>query len=361
MLQKRLDAYFDELIKTQRIPGCGLIVRKNGSEVYHNCVGLADIEKNEILKETTVFRMASMTKLIIAVAVMKLVEEKKLSLNDNLVKFFPDYPEEKKRVRIRHLLSHSSSLGQSDKSNRYAEKVFDIHDTLQQRMAKWGEMPFDCELGESADYSALVNYDLLGRIIEIVTGENLDVWLKENIFYPLKMTDTGYFLSDEQKARLAPCYISDKGKLIRQAEHNPLFDTVSTEFGYCSGAAGIFSTLQDYDRFTTMLANKGILEGVRILSENSLALMCTPYQITDKECLPGCPWGLGFMIFKEPQKAGISVLPETFGWSGALGTHMFVHLLSGISATFVISMGDLNGAASFISRDIEKIIFEELA
>lgn len=361
MLKKRLDTYFEQLIEEKRIPGCGLIVRKKGTEIYHNCLGMADIEEGRKLDDTTVFRMASMTKLIIAVAIMKLIEERKLSLNDNLVKFFPEYPEEKKRVRIRHLLNHSSSLGQTEKSNEYAEQVFDIHDTLEQRTAKWGNMPFDCELGESASYSALVNFDLLGRIIEVVTGENLDDWLKNNILHPLGMMSTGYFLSKEQMSNLAPCYIYENGKLIRQPEHNVLFDHVTTEYGYCSGAAGIFSTLKDYDRFTTMLAYGGKMNGVRILSEKSIEQMCTPYQITDKECQPGCPWGLGFMLFLKPERSKIFVAPGTFGWSGALGTHMFVHSDSGISATFTVSMGDLDGAESFISREIEKIVFEELA
>ena len=360
MLEKRMDDMLNKLIQSNRIPGCGLKVRKNGELVYDKCLGLYDVEKEKAVTERTIYRMASMTKLIIAVSIMHLTEEGVLSLNDNLVKFFPHYPEEKKRVRIRHLLNHSSSLGQLQPRNDFYDQNFAPEDLLEERVDKWADMPFDCELGESADYGAIVNFDILGRIIEIVTGENLDAWLKKNIFHPLGMMDTGYFLTEEQKIRKAPIYISTDGKRVLPFDNDPLIQAVTSDFGYCSGAGGIFSTLYDYDRFTTMLVNGGKLDDVRIISEKSLDLMRTPNQITDKECRPGCPWGLGFMVFIHPEKANMDVAPGTFGWSGAFGTHMFVQKEMGISATFVVSMGDLQGAESFISRNIEKIVFEEL-
>ena len=360
MLREKLDQYLDTLLVQGKIPGCGLIVRQGGDVIYKSCKGLRDIEADAPAEEDTVFRMASMTKLIIAVAVMKLAEEKKLSLNDNLVRFFPDYPEEKKRVRIRHLLNHSSSLGQTPKSMDYFWKVLDLKEDLKSRTDKWAWMPFDCELAETADYSAFVNFDLLGRIIEVTSDMPLDDYLKENILLPLKMEDTGFFLTDEQMSRLAACYNYTDGKLVREGEHTLLLDASTTEYGYCSGSAGIFSTLHDYDRFTLMLAQGGALEGVRILSEESLRLMRTPRQLSDVEWVPGCPWGLGFMIFEEPEKADICVAPGTYGWSGAYGTHMFIHEPSGICATFVICMGDLNGAESYISREIERIVFREV-
>lgn len=355
-----LESYFNDLIAAKRIPGCGLKLRKDGEMIYNKCLGMADLENGIELKENTIFRMCSMTKLLIAAAIMKLVEEGKISLNDNLLKFFPEYPEEKKRVRVRHLLNHSSSLGQLDPSNEFFYKTLDPQESLESRVNKWADMPFDCEIGESAAYSAVVNFDILGRIIEVVTGEGLDAWLKKNIFEPLGMKDTTYFLNEDQKARKAACYHSEDGKLILIPEGNPFFASISSDYGYCSGAAGIFSTLYDYDRFTTMLANGGELDGIRIISEESLKLMRTPRQITDEECQPGCPWGLGFMIFEHPEKSDIKVASGTFGWSGALGTHMFVDPVNGISATFMVSMDDLNGAGSFISRDIEKIIMEHL-
>ena len=164
MLQEKLDQYLDTLLMQGKIPGCGLIVRRNGNVIYKSCKGLRDIEANTKKKK----------------------------------KFFPDYPEEKKRVRIRHLLNHSSSLGQTPKSMDYYWKVLDLKEDLKSRTDKWAWMPFDCELAETADYSAFVNFDLLGRIIEVAGDMPLDDYLKENLLLPLKMEDTGFFLTDEQ-------------------------------------------------------------------------------------------------------------------------------------------------------------------
>ena len=361
MLKEKLDRYFESLLDEGRIPGCGLIVRKDSSVVYQNCLGYREIETKDPVHEKTLFRMASMTKLIIAAAIMKLVEEKQISLNDNLVKFFPAYPEEKKRVRIRHLLNHSSSLGQTPKSMDFYWKTLDVKEDLKSRTDKWADMPFDCELAETPDYSAFVNFDLLGRIIEIAADTPLDDWLKQNILHPLGMTDTGFFPTKEQESRLAVCYNYQDGKLVRESDHTLLLDASTTEYGYCSGSAGIFSTLYDYDRFTSMFAQGGSLDTVRIISEETLQLMRTPRQLSDAEWVPGCPWGLGFMIFEHPERADIHVAPGTYGWSGAYGTHMFIHEPTGISATYVICMGDLNGAESYISREIERIVFSELA
>lgn len=358
MKQEKMTAMLEELISQNRISGAGLIVRKNGKEVYHQCLGYADIEKQVPVKDDTVYRIASMSKLLVAVAIMMLVEEGAVSLEDDLLKFFPQYPEEKRQVQVRHLLNHSSALGQSEISNHYAESVWDIRDSLKERVDKWDKMPLDGAVGESAAYSAVVNYDILGRIIEVVSGKSLETFLQEKIWEPLGMRDTTFFPTEEQLQRKAAIYESIDGKLIRQDENVPFIQMVSSEYGCCCGSAGIFSTLQDYDRFTTMLVNGGKWGNIRIIKEETLNMMITPRQVTNAEPIPGCPWGLGFMVFEHPEKGNIPVADGTFGWSGTFGTHMFVHRELGISATFMVSMGDLNGADSFISRNIERIVFD---
>lgn len=359
MLQTQMKEMLSELIEMQRIAGAALRIRKDGEIVFDECLGYANREKGEPIREKTIFPLASMTKLIIAVGVMKLVEEGKLSLNDNLVKFFPNYPEEKKRVRIRHLLNHSSSLGQGEKSMLYDSQIWNPKATLEEYIDKLGEMPFDCELGESADYCTSVNFDILGRIIEIASGQELEEWLKDHIFHPLGMCDTTFFPTEEQKGRMAVLYEQKDGELVVHDRSNSMFARIF-DSEYASGAGGLYGTLHDYDLFTTMLCAGGEYEGRRIITENTLDLMRTPRQITDVEWMPGLPWGLGFRIFEHPEKTGKKVAPGTFGWSGAMGTHMFVHREMGICATFMVCQADLMGGASFISREIEKITFENL-
>ncbi len=358
-MEKELDLYLQELIDTKRAPGCGLKVRRRGETVYDRCFGVYDLSKADPVTENTVFRIASMSKLVTTAAILRLVEDGMLSLNDNLVKFFPSYPEEKKRVRVRHLLNHSSSLGTpGGKGEAFLMAHFNPAASLEERINAWGEMPFDCELGETARYSAIVNFDILGRIIEVVTGMSCEEYYRREILDPLGMKDTGFYLREDMKERLAPVYNSKDGVLTESPEAAMVIPLMESTETYRSGSGGLYSTLADFDRFTTMLAGGGILGGVRILREDTIRLMRTPRQITDEETMPGCPWGLGVMVFEHPEKSGIFVAPNTFGWSGAFGTHMFVNEETGLSATFMISMGDLGGADSPISRQIEKIVFE---
>ena len=118
----KLDQFFISLLDSKRIPGCGLKVRKDGDLIYDKCFGLADIESDLPVDDFTVFSMASLTKLVTAVTAMRLVEEGRLSLDDDLLKFFPSYPEEKRAVTVRHLLNHCSGLGQGPAGNAFFDK-----------------------------------------------------------------------------------------------------------------------------------------------------------------------------------------------------------------------------------------------
>ncbi|MBO4292408.1 MAG: beta-lactamase family protein [Lachnospiraceae bacterium] len=356
----KLDQYFLGLIEAKRIPGCGLKVRKDGELIYDKCFGLADIDSNLPVDDFTVFTMASLTKPVTAVAAMRLVEEGKLSLDDDLLKFFPSYPEEKKAVTVRHLLNHCSGLGQGPASNVYFVKNSRPGDSLGERIERFGNMPFDFRPCESAAYSPVVGFEILGRIIEIASGMRLEDYMQERILRPLGMPDTSFYLTSERSSRLASTYNSVDGSLMKLDTKNaPVFSLVKSNEHYNSGSGGLYSTLHDYDRFTHMLFNGGELDGYRVISEESLRLMRTTHQLTAANAYsPGLAWGLGFLVFEDPAAAHISVAPGTFGWSGAYGTHIFVNTETGLCATYMVSMGDLGGGASPISRKIESIVFE---
>ena len=356
----KLDQYFISLLDSKRIPGCGLKVRKDGELIYDKCFGLADIESDLPVDDFTVFSMASLTKLVTAVTAMRLVEEGRLSLDDDLLKFFPSYPEEKRAVTVRHLLNHCSGLGQGPAGNAFFDKNAFPNESLAERIEHMGNMPFDFQPGESAAYSAVVGFEILGRIIEIASGMSLEETMQDIILRPLGMADTSFYLSDTMKSHLASIYNSVNGSLVRLDEDKfPVFSLVKGTKHYNSGSGGLYSTLHDYDRFTHMLLNGGKLDGYRVISEETLRLMRTTHQLTAAHAyFPGLAWGLGFLVFEDPAKAHISVAPGTFGWSGAFGTHLFVSEETGLCATYVVSMGDLGGGASPISRKIESIVFE---
>ncbi len=359
----KLDTYFESLLESHRIPGCALRVRKDGEIIYDKCFGVTGPDTNTAVTEDSVFYQASMTKPVTAVAVMQLTEAGKLSLDDDLLRFFPGFPEEKRAVTVRHLLNHCSGLGHGEKSNRYFEEHAKPGDSLLERISRMGEMPFDFLPGQGSSYSPVVGFEIIGCIVEIVSGMPFGKYVKENILLPLGMRDSGFVLNKEQRARLVPVCHSENGVLKYAYEdgEDPDMALIGGTDTYSSGCGGLFSTLKDYDRFTTMLAKGGELDGVRILSEDSLTRMHTPRQIHDLPAYPDFPglhWGLGVLVFDEPEKCGIHTAPGTYGWSGAFGTHMFVEHKTGLSATYMVSMDDLGGGASPISREIERIVFE---
>lgn len=362
ILTQKLDETFKQLLEAGRIPGCGLKVRKDGELIYDKCFGFADLQSRLPVTENTVFPLASMTKPVIAVAVMRLVEDGKLSLDDTLLDFFPEYPEEKRCVTVRHLLNHCSGLGQGDAGDDYFFEHAVAGESLEERINRLGDMPFDFAPGESAQYSPVVGFEILGRIIEIASGMSLANYLQQTIFDPLEMTETGFFQPETDD--LAAIYHSENGHLekvnIDQSPELAFFSLIAANPHYYSGSGGLYSTLSDYDRFTDMLAHRGELHGRRIIRQESVKLLHTPRQLTNAEFVPGAVWGLGYLIFDHPDGKTFFAAPGTYFWSGAFGTHMFVNEERGVCATFMVSMDDLGGGRSPISRQIEKIVFEQI-
>ncbi len=353
-----LDEYFCSLLDTNRIAGCGLMVRKQGKLIYDKSYGVSDVENSVRTSKRTIYKLASMTKPITAAAVMILRDQKLLSLDNDLLCFFPNFPLNKKTVTVRHLLNHCSGLGQGQLGKEFYILSAKPEDSLKDRTERLGTMPFDYVPGESAAYSPMVGFDILGRIIEIVSGQRLGEFIDEKIFQPLGMTDTSFYVPDEKLSRLAKVYNSINGSLVYFSDDQDPVSMITTNNPlYDAGCGGLKGTLSDYDRFTTMLANGGELDGVRVISEESVELMHTTRQITDAERCPGLRWGLGVMVFEHPERSQINVKPGTFGWSGAYGTHMFINMDLGLSCTFMTSMGDLGGSGSPISRQIERIVF----
>ena len=171
------------------------------------------------------------------------------------------------------------------------------------------------------------------------------------------MDDVTFVLNDEQKSRLAKLYNTEDGQHVF-LEEDGLWRAVSPlTAGYYSGAAGMFGTVEGYDKFVSMLANEGEWNGNRVLEKETVAKMHQRGARTVLENSPGAYWGLGMQIFADPKAMGVSVLPDTYGWSGAYGTHMFIHVESGLSATFVMNRGNIGGAGSYIARKVEELVF----
>lgn len=403
---EKLDREIQKLVDQRKMPGGALIVRKNGNEIYRGKWGFADVMKQIPAGYDTMYRIASMTKPITATAVMQLVEEGKIDLDDPIDKFLPEYKnpvvyakytdfygnyeadegfpkgmetpqlmqkimslppvDVERKVTIRDLLSHFSGMGMSLCGYTMVSMMLDPSDKLEDRVKKWASIPLDFQPESRSGYSTVMGFDILGRIIEVVSQMDLAEYFRTKLFEPLGISNLTFLPDKRQAEREAENYHCENGKFYIEPDTDTapisyvlIQETDARIAGYYSGSAGLWGSVEAYDRFTTMFANEGILNGARILKPETIRLMHTEAaaaHLVPAE-YPGAVWGFGMMIYQEPDKMQMQVSPGTFGWSGAFGTHMFIDPQTGISATFVMNSYNAGGAASPIARMIEKLIY----
>ncbi len=319
-----------------------------------------------------IFRLASMTKPITAVAFLKCVDMGLLSPKDKIEQYLPHFANRKigrlvdgkieyvkdsqTPVTIEHILTHSSGLGSGVIGDmQMASKP--MPPSLKERVDWYSSWYLDFEPGTSQLYSGLCALDIVARIIEIVTDMDYVSFLKKYIFQPLDMVDTVFTLSEEQKQRLVPMYAMNDEKT---ASYHKEFDNPYAGFegfpdGYVGGTAGLFSTFEDYSNFARMLANGGVFNGKRILSENAVKEMAIP-RLPDT--LEGIGWfNWGYAVFVRCAESDSQPLPVgSFGWSGAYVTHFFVEPKSKTCAIMMTNMNNDLGAGSLSIAAFEKIV-----
>ena len=393
---EKINAQMEVYVRTREMVGGGLIVRKDGEILLKNRWGSLDAEGTQPLTGDTIFRMASMTKPVTAVAVMKLVEQGKIGLDDELTKYVPAfrglrvvadkrYEFSEKNVKkipwrlltfrlknvvtvpadrmitVRDLLSHSSGLEQGLVGLILMMKMKFKDDTLETRVRKYATHPLDFQPGTAASYSPLAGFDVLARLVEIVTGRPFADYARDSIFTPLDMQDATYHPTQAQRARIPKLYQYNKGKLKDVTGSKGDINTIGRIGSkYSSGSAGLYATLEDYDRFAQMLANEGELDGVRILKPETVRQMRAEGAYRHLEFSPGITWGLGMIIRQDPEKAHSHAHQGTYGWSGHYGTHFFISPADHLSVVFAMNRADAGGADSYISKELEELVFESL-
>ena len=319
----RIGQMIDRRMAAGELPGAVSLVAQNGRIVYFDARGVLDMDTRKPIAKDSIFQLASLTKPVTTVAVLMLVEEGKLRLTDPISMFIPAYKDVRVAVTpartvavsrpltIRDLLTHTSGMVSP------AQIPTDANATLATFIPKFAQEPLEFQPGTQWTYSNTVAFDTLARIVEIVSGEPYDRFLRERIFEPLGMHDTAHALSPAQKMRLATRYdVTPKGleKVVRP--ETPL---------YFGGGWGLNSTAEDYYRFAQMLLNKGELGGHRLLSPRAVELMQS-VQIPDTlpGRTPGTSWGLGVRVISDAARASAWLSNGSFGWSGATGTHFWV-------------------------------------
>ena len=394
MIVGEIDKTIQGYIDNQEISGGALLVRRGEELIYEHYWGWADVVAHKPIEENSIYRMMSMTKPVTAVAVMQQVEQGKIGLDDPVSRWLPAFqslrvvsdkryewhegmnmlfllpkllffhadrvktvPAERE-ITIRDLLSHSSGLQQGLAGLLAYKKDTATKENLASECEKYSRLFLDFQPGLGTGYSPLAGFDVLGRIVELSSGEALDNYMKTHIFEPLDMRDTAFRLSEEQKNRLVHAYKRKKGRLTDVTGTKDDMDSMLHRGpGYVAASGGLFSTVGDYEHFARMLLDGGSWNGNWLLRQETVTQMSTEGALTHLETEPGFVWGLGVKIRQDPQKGGSPCTAGTFGWSGAFGTHFFVSPADHLEAVWCTNRTDLEGSGSYISKKIEELIF----
>ncbi|UCF00512.1 MAG: beta-lactamase family protein [Planctomycetota bacterium] len=343
-INKVMQGYVDE----NKVAGIVTMVARRGKVAHFECFGVMDIETKKPMQADTIFRIYSMSKPVTSVAVMMLYEEGHFQLNDPVSKFIPEFKdvkvfvrktdsgvevcEPKREITIYNLLTHTSGLayGLSKETvvdEMYEEaEIFGWEQTLKEMIGKLVKLPLANQPGSKWKYS--ISVDVLGYLVEVISGMRFDEFLEERIFEPLEMKDSGFYVPDEKMGRAAALYKEAKSGGLEPGDTDKWGRfTKSTRF--FSGGGGLVSTAPDYMRFCQMLLNGGELDGVRLLSRKSVELMTTnnlpdellPYGGGD---LNGYGFGLGFAVIMDASQTGILGTAGQYSWGGAASTGFWV-------------------------------------
>jgi len=343
---QRIDNVIKQYIDSGRIRGAVGFIARDGKIVYDKAFGYDDIEGKTVLKTDAIFRIASQTKAITSVALMTLFEEGKFLLDDPVSKYIPEFLKPtvvdkfnekdttyttipaKREITIRDLLTHTSGIdypeiGSSHMKAIYAKSHIPVGFVtdplvLRDEIKLLAKLPLKHQPGEEFTYG--LNTDILGYLIEVLSGINLDQFFQQRIFKPLGMKDTYFYLPPSAYPRLVTIFSEDKqGRLIKYTtETIASADYPKVKGTYFSGGAGLSSTIKDYAIFLQMLLNGGIYNGQRILSRHTVELM-TSNQIGDLK-LDTDKFGLGFAVTTLNSQAKLGISQGSFAWGGYWGT-----------------------------------------
>jgi CubicO group peptidase (beta-lactamase class C family) len=332
------------------VPGVVTLVARRGQVVHFDAVGYRDAETKAPMTTDTIFRIASMTKPIASVALMMLYEEGHFLLGDPIAKFLPDFanmkvaqiapPDERvgapyklvpaaRPITMRHVLTHTAGFPNSYRGITQAEYLKSAAlrkptDTMADSMKRLAAMPLNFHPGDQWEYGPAT--DVVGHLVEVISGMTLDEFLKQRIFTPLKMKDTHFYLPQSKLNRFVANYQPDSknGNKIKLVEApNAESRYVKEPHVYFSGAGGLVSTAADYVRFHQMMLNGGELDGARILGRKTVELM-TANLIGDLSAWlvgAGYGFGLGYSVVKDVGASGQPGSVGQYGWGGAFCTY----------------------------------------
>lgn len=309
-------------VEQQEIAGAVTVVAAPDRLLHLGATGLADIAAARATGPDTVYWIASMTKPVIAVAILMLQDEGKLTIHDPVARHIPELANLKTpdgqsaQPTLLHLLTHTSGLSESTQEEQLAARA------LAELVPGFASRPLLFEPGSQWRYNQS-GINALGRIVEIASGQTLDVFLEERLFKPLGMRDTTFYPNAEQMARLGKPYRHENGKLV-ETHFLPTVNP-SRRDRFPPAHAGLYSTALDYARFCMMLLNDGELDGRRYLKAETVASLRKVHTGEQKTGFTsGNGWGLGVCVVREPQGSTAMLSPGSYGHGGMFGTQAWI-------------------------------------
>jgi CubicO group peptidase (beta-lactamase class C family) len=339
----RIGERMEPLVRAGEVSGAVTLVATRDRIVHLEATGRADLASGRPMRPDTIFWIASMTKPITATAVLMLQDEGKLSVEDLVEKYIPEFAHLKTtegkpaRITIRHLLTHTSGLAEFSAGE--GRRVKTLADAIPRYLAR----PARFEPGAKWVYCQS-GINTAARIVEIVSGSSFDEFVERRLFQPLGMKDTTFYLTAEQVQRLATPYRRTRKGLEPEEDFVPGRNPTSRD-RFPAGNGGLYSTAPDYARFARMILNDGELEGRSYLKPESVKLMTTLQTGGLKTGFtPGNGWGLGWCIVREPQGVTAMFSPGTFGHGGAHGTQAWIDPVKGRVYILMIQRAGLPNA-----------------
>ena len=384
----RIHETVQRYLDTKQLAGAVTLVARRGRVAHFEAHGVMDFDSKTPMRKDAIFRIASMSKPVTGVAIAILMEEGKLRLNDPVSRFIPEFTDLKvavikagyvapavpagqqppvpdyytvpanREITIRDLLTHTSGLESGNLGNRLGGRIAprDVSKTLADQIPKLAQVPLDFQPGSQWTYSLLAGMDTLSRIVEVASGQTYDQFLKQRVFGPLGMNDTGFFVADDKVARIAGLY-NRTPRGIEKGDTPAWLDTKT----FFSGGGGMWSTAEDYAQFAEMLVNGGELNGKRLLSPRTVSLMASNHvgELYSGAGAGGRVQGMGFGLSMEVVLDAVQANRRTstgsFGWDGAFGTHFWVDQKEKLIGVLMVQT-----PGTGVTRDFENAVMQAI-
>ncbi len=381
---------FESYVTSGKLAGVATLVAHKGEIVHTQTIGKRDLGTGDPMTMDTIFRIYSMTKPITSTAVMMLIERGKLNLDDPLEKFIPEFSDPvvfvseteegvvtipaEKSITIKDLLTHTSGLtygitGQTSVHKQYPSFSKDLHlsniEDVSKRIAK---IPLVAQPG--TDYNYSVSIAILGRVIEVVSGEPLNEFIANHISIPLGMHDTDFYVPKEKLSRYADNYTVGKDGSLLLIDDNEKGEASGKLPKLFIGGGGMASSIMDYYRFCQMILNKGELDGTRILKESTVELMTKnhlpkdfPYITYGTTELKGVGFGYGFAVVSDPTPTSSPGSAGELWWGGYASTLFWIDPKEEIAAVLMtqrVPSSPVNSIAMEMRRKFKSIVYDAL-